>query len=53
MKDIIINYLNNMDINTINTYFISKDVKLSDDEFSFCYENGDVKYSAGKIVIKE
>lgn len=32
MKDIIINYLNNMDINTINTYFISKDVKLSDDE---------------------
>lgn len=27
--------------------------KLSDDEFVFCYENGDVKYSAGKIVIKE
>ena len=27
--------------------------KLSEDEFSFCYENGDVKYSAGKIVIKE
>ena len=27
--------------------------KLNEDEFSFCYENGDVKYSAGKIVIKE
>lgn len=27
--------------------------KLSENEFSFCYENGDVKYSAGKIVIKE
>ena len=27
--------------------------KLSDNEFSFCYENGDVKYSCGKIVIKE
>ncbi|MBR3148328.1 MAG: acyl-CoA synthetase [Alphaproteobacteria bacterium] len=27
--------------------------KLSDNEFSFCYEKGDVKYSAGKIVIKE
>ena len=27
--------------------------KLSDNEFSFCYENGGVKYSAGKIVIKE
>ena len=27
--------------------------KLSEDEFSFCYGNGDVKYSAGKIVIKE
>ena len=27
--------------------------KLSDTEFSFSYENGDVKYSAGKIIIKE
>ena len=27
--------------------------KLSDNEFSFDYENGDVKYSSGKIVIKE
>ena len=27
--------------------------KLSDDEFSFCYEKGSVKYSAGKIVVKE
>lgn len=27
--------------------------KLSDDEFTFCYENGSVKYSAGKIAIKE
>ena len=27
--------------------------KLSDTEFSFSYENGDVKYSAGKLIIKE
>ena len=27
--------------------------KLGDNEFSFCYENGDVKYSAGTIIIKE
>lgn len=27
--------------------------KLGDNEFCFCYENGDVKYSGGKIVIKE
>ena len=27
--------------------------KLSDNEFTFNYENGDIKYSAGKIVIKE
>ena len=27
--------------------------KLSDNEFYFSYENGDVKYSAGKIAIKE
>ncbi len=27
--------------------------KLSDNEFSFCYENGGIKYSGGKIVIKE
>lgn len=27
--------------------------KLNENEFSFCYENRDVKYSAGKIVIKE
>ena len=27
--------------------------KLNDNEFSFCYEKGNVKYSAGKIVIKE
>ena len=27
--------------------------KLSDNEFCFCYENDDVKYSGGKIVIKE
>ena len=27
--------------------------KLNDNEFSFCYENGDIKYSAGKIVTKE
>ena len=27
--------------------------KLSDTEFSFSYENGDIKYSAGKIIIKE
>lgn len=27
--------------------------KLNNDEFAFCYENGDTKYSSGKIVIKE
>ncbi len=27
--------------------------KCGDNEFSFSYENGDIKYSAGKIVIKE
>ena len=27
--------------------------KLNDNEFTFSYENGDVKYSVGKIAIKE
>ena len=27
--------------------------RLNDDEFSFCYEKGSIKYSAGKVVIKE
>ena len=34
MKDILINYLNNIDINKINNYFISKDINLNNDELN-------------------